>query len=198
MYLEYQLKPTWDWLLTVMDTTEAQLRFGVSLTSAADSAHPAHPLHSGGSGSAINSTSSGLLGTPTLPLNVLGGTAASTSGLTSRSHRTHHVSGGMFHDLLDHTNNTKAFRLKRNFIGGEAHSARREFLSYCLSLMRSHNGEHLDSLPILDVSALKHIAYVFDALIYYMRSASDQADTETLQDGLPPQAWNDQVCLLCL
>ncbi|XP_044743814.1 E3 ubiquitin-protein ligase UBR5 isoform X2 [Chrysoperla carnea] len=169
MYLEYQLKPTWDWLLTVMDTTEAQLRFGVSLTSAADSAHPAHPLHSGGSGSAINSTTSGLLGTPTLPLNVLGGTAASTSGLTSRSHRTHHVSGG-----------------------GEAHSARREFLSYCLSLMRSHNGEHLDSLPILDVSALKHIAYVFDALIYYMRSASDQADTETLQDGLPPQAWNDQ------
>lgn len=25
-YLERQLKPTWDWLVTVMDATEAQLR----------------------------------------------------------------------------------------------------------------------------------------------------------------------------
>lgn len=56
------------------------------------------------------------------------------------------------------------------FLGGDGHAARREFLSYCLSLMRAHNSEHLDSLPILDVSALKHVAYVFDALIYYMRS----------------------------
>ena len=39
--------------------------------------------------------------------------------------------------------------------------------------MRAHNGEHSDSLPVLDVSALKHIAYVFDALIYYMRSGND-------------------------
>lgn len=53
---------------------------------------------------------------------------------------------------------------------GDGHAARREFLSYCLSLMRAHNSEHLDSLPILDVSALKHVAYVFDALIYFMRS----------------------------
>lgn len=53
---------------------------------------------------------------------------------------------------------------------GDGHAARREFLSYCLSLMRAHNSEHMDSLPILDVSALKHVAYVFDALIYYMRS----------------------------
>lgn len=29
IYLEFCLKPTWDWLLTVMDATEAQLRFGL-------------------------------------------------------------------------------------------------------------------------------------------------------------------------
>lgn len=57
-----------------------------------------------------------------------------------------------------------------NIVLGDGHAARREFLSYCLSLMRAHNSEHLDSLPILDVSALKHVAYVFDALIYFMRS----------------------------
>ena len=59
--------------------------------------------------------------------------------------------------------------------------------------MRAHNAEHLDSLPILDVSALKHIAYVFDALIYYMRSGTESPDPEVLRDGLPMETWNDQV-----
>lgn len=81
------------------------------------------------------------------------------------------------------------------YLGGDAHAARREFLSYCLSLMRAHNGEHLDSLPILDVSALKHVAYVFDALIYYMRSSgsSDASENDILREGLPLPPWNEQV-----
>jgi len=56
----------------------------------------------------------------------------------------------------------------------DANSARREFLSYSLSLMRAHNAEHLDSLPVIDVSSLKHVAYVFDSLIYFLRSGSDK------------------------
>ena len=39
--------------------------------------------------------------------------------------------------------------------------------------MRAHNGEHSDTLPVIDVSSLKHIAYIFDALIYYIRSRND-------------------------
>lgn len=80
-------------------------------------------------------------------------------------------------------------------LGGDAHAARREFLSYCLSLMRAHNSEHLDSLPILDVSALKHVAYVFDALIYYMRSSgsNEASENDILREGLPLPPWNDQV-----
>lgn len=58
--------------------------------------------------------------------------------------------------------------------------------------MRAHNSEHLDSLPIMDVSALKHIAYVFDALIYYMKSGTDPPDVDVLRDGLPVSVWNDQ------
>ena len=55
----------------------------------------------------------------------------------------------------------------------EEREVRQDFLSYALSLMRSHNSEHSDSLPIIDVASMKHIAYVFDALIYYMRSGSE-------------------------
>ena len=33
-FLEFRLKPVWDWLGNVMDSTEAQLRFGVALSSA--------------------------------------------------------------------------------------------------------------------------------------------------------------------
>ena len=45
MFIERRLKTTWDWILTVMDATEAQLRFGASLTDSADPAHPLHPLN---------------------------------------------------------------------------------------------------------------------------------------------------------
>lgn len=46
MYLEHHLQPTWDWLITVMDSTEAQLRFGCALTSESNPSHPSHPMHS--------------------------------------------------------------------------------------------------------------------------------------------------------
>ena len=33
------------------------------------------------------------------------------------------------------------------------------------------------------MAAMKHIAYVFDALIYYMRSGTDAAAAVSLRDG---------------
>lgn len=136
MHLETRLKSTWDWMLTVMDATEAQLRFGASLTNSADPAHPLHPLHSPHHQSAANTPSSSSISIPVL----------NTDGQNSR----------------------------------------REFLTYCLSLMRAHNSEHRDSLPVLDVTALKHIAYVLDAVIYYMRAGS-----ESDSDRADPNIWND-------
>ena len=70
MYLEGHLKPTWDWLLTVMDATEAQLRFGVSLTRSADPTHPEHPLNNAPSLSGGNFT--GLLNSAALSLTLQG------------------------------------------------------------------------------------------------------------------------------
>lgn len=86
------------------------------------------------------------------------------------------------------------------FTASDPHSARREFLSYCLSLMRAHNNEHADSLPVLDVSSLRHIAYVFDAFIYYMRYACDLNCTtdDNFRDAANSALWtHPQVCI-CL
>ncbi|XP_022901003.2 E3 ubiquitin-protein ligase hyd isoform X2 [Onthophagus taurus] len=167
VYLEFRLKDTWDWLLTVMDSTEAQLRFGASLTHSSDIAHPGHPVNTG-------TSSAGL---------VRGGRAQITTTSSSGSTR-----------IVGFAANVENSRSRVDRDGVDTSAARREFLSYCLSLMRSHNGEHLDSLPILDVSALKHVAYVFDALIYYMRSGTntDASETESLRDGHPLPQWNDQ------
>lgn len=53
MFVEKRLKPTWDWILTVMDSTEAQLRFGASLTDSTDAAHPLHPSNSASTSTAV-------------------------------------------------------------------------------------------------------------------------------------------------
>lgn len=52
-YLELRLKPTWDWMLTIMDATEAQLKFGASLTNTTDPSHPLHPLNTNSQGNFI-------------------------------------------------------------------------------------------------------------------------------------------------
>ncbi|XP_025408185.1 E3 ubiquitin-protein ligase UBR5 isoform X3 [Sipha flava] len=130
--IEKSLKPTWDWLMAIMDSTEAQLRFGASLTQSSDPQHPRHPLHSTTTSNTTN----------TLP--------TTSSGIGSNSNNNQTV------------------------------EPRREFISYCLSLMRAHSNEHGDSLPVLDVSSLKHVAYVLDALVYYMRADTAAVNCQAL------------------
>lgn len=52
--------------------------------------------------------------------------------------------------------------------------------------MRAHNSEHRDSLPVLDVTALRHVAFVLDAIIFYMRASNelecDRNDSNTWID----------------
>lgn len=73
------------------------------------------------------------------------------------------------------------------FSVGVSQSPRREFLNYALSLMRSHSSEHRDSLPVLDVTALRHIAYVLDGIVFYMRSGKENDDKNE-------PLWGDPVC----
>jgi E3 ubiquitin-protein ligase EDD1 len=72
------------------------------------------------------------------------------------------------------------FFLGSNSNNNQTVEPRREFISYCLSLMRAHSNEHGDSLPVLDVSSLKHVAYVLDALVYYMRADTAAVNCQAL------------------
>ncbi|XP_074027095.1 E3 ubiquitin-protein ligase hyd isoform X3 [Leptinotarsa decemlineata] len=189
IYLEFRLKPTWDWLLTVMDATEAQLKFGASLTNSLDLTSPGHPINT------ASNTGGGL--PPNMPPTTLASLVASNSSSAIRSnHRAHAVTSGTNSSgnrIIGFTTSVEGGRSRPERESTDAHAARREFLLYCLSLMRAHNNEHLDSLPVLDVSALKHVAYVFDALIYFMRSGPSEGmeiDSRN-RDGPLPQ-WSDQ------
>lgn len=83
--------------------------------------------------------------------------------------------------------------LTAGYVYIEAGSGRQNFLSYVLSLMRSYNDEHAGSIPSLDVMALKHVAYVFDAMIYYMKSVDDNDDDIVINtERIPIQSWTDQ------
>ncbi|XP_063710070.1 E3 ubiquitin-protein ligase hyd isoform X2 [Culicoides brevitarsis] len=177
MYVERRLRPTLEWILTVMDSTEAQLRFGGSLTDSADPSHPLHPLNTPSNAQASTSTSNSSNGNSTFVIGsgqqrnrTTPSTQSMLNVLSSRS-------------LLGFAENERS----RDRNGNDASSSRRDFLTYCLSLMRSHNSEHRDSLPVLDITALRHVAYVLDALIFYMRSGND-LELEKPDSSL----WDDQ------
>nr|XP_006821041.1 PREDICTED: LOW QUALITY PROTEIN: E3 ubiquitin-protein ligase UBR5-like [Saccoglossus kowalevskii] len=155
MYMEYHLKPTRDWLVAIMDSTEAQLRFGQALSSTTDPSHPSHPMHS-----------------------------AHMRNLRERARE--------MASSHDEFNILRTLERRGRLVPSvdPANSARHDFLSYILSLMRSHNDEHSDSLPMIDVSALKHVAYVLDALIYYMRSGGEQEPPDSAENIHDSLVWD--------
>ncbi|CAK8697546.1 unnamed protein product [Clavelina lepadiformis] len=123
-FVQRFMRTTWTWLLTIVESTECQLRYGQVLSMASSPSHLEHPHHK--------------------------------RRASGAPHRPRDASRG--HGSLSTS---------------EDIAARQDFLSYILSLMRSHSNEHSDLLPIVDVSSLKHIAYVLDAYIYYLRALSD-------------------------
>uniref|UniRef100_A0A8C2E765 HECT-type E3 ubiquitin transferase n=1 Tax=Cyprinus carpio TaxID=7962 RepID=A0A8C2E765_CYPCA len=143
-FVEDKLIPTWNWMVSIMDSTEAQLRYGSALSSAGDPGHPSHPLHA----SQHTGRRERMTAREEASLRTLEGRRRAATLLTARQ--------GMM-------------------------SARGDFLNYALSLMRSHNDEHSDVLPVLDVCSLKHVAYVFQALIYWIKAMNLQTTLDTTQ-----------------
>uniref|UniRef100_A0A8C1B416 Ubiquitin protein ligase E3 component n-recognin 5 n=1 Tax=Cyprinus carpio carpio TaxID=630221 RepID=A0A8C1B416_CYPCA len=143
-FVEDKLIPTWNWMVSIMDSTEAQLRYGSALSSAGDPGHPSHPLHA----SQHTGRRERMTAREEASLRTLEGRRRAATLMTARQ--------GMM-------------------------SARGDFLNYALSLMRSHNDEHSDVLPVLDVCSLKHVAYVFQALIYWIKAMNLQTTLDTTQ-----------------
>ncbi|ESN90470.1 hypothetical protein HELRODRAFT_71154 [Helobdella robusta] len=154
VYLECRLKSTWDWLVGIMDATEAQLRFGSVLTGSSSFMHPYKSAYSQRGGLAASS-----LNHPSQASISMNRTAMPTKPPTTSA-----------------TN---------SFVDGN--SARRDYLTYALSLMRAHSREHYNTLPSTDITSLKHVAYVLDALIYYMRSGNDMDNS--IKDSMSVQSW---------
>lgn len=141
-YVEEKLIPTWNWMVSIMDSTEAQLRYGSALASAGDPGHPNHPLHA-----------------------------------SQNSNRRERMTAREEASLRTLEGRRRATLLSAR----QGMSARGDFLNYALSLMRSHNDEHSDVLPVLDVCSLKHVAYVFQALIYWIKAMNQQTTLDTPQ-----------------
>ncbi|XP_041422518.1 E3 ubiquitin-protein ligase UBR5 isoform X11 [Xenopus laevis] len=141
-YVEEKLIPTWNWMVSIMDSTEAQLRYGSALASAGDPGHPSHPLHA-----------------------------------SQNSNRRERMTAREEASLRTLEGRRRATLLSAR----QGMSARGDFLNYALSLMRSHNDEHSDVLPVLDVCSLKHVAYVFQALIYWIKAMNQQTTLDTPQ-----------------
>ncbi|XP_074597147.1 E3 ubiquitin-protein ligase hyd isoform X2 [Brevipalpus obovatus] len=153
-FIEHKLKQTWDWLINVMDSTESQLRFGCSLSN-----NSKGPI-------GLTPSSFGAQTSHPRSVNTVPRREDSSRSLMTDSRPTSNSRRGAVSASNPRMPSSSSL---------ESGVARRDFLSYAMSLMRSHNNEHSDSMPVLDVSSLKHVAYVFDALIYYMRAGNETA-----------------------
>lgn len=83
--------------------------------------------------------------------------------------------------------NQSVNNLASQFASSQIISTRKDFMSYALSLMRSQTNEHRDTLPAIDISLLKHVAYVFDGILFYLNSSlSNSATSSDRPIGLNP------------
>ncbi|RDD37597.1 E3 ubiquitin-protein ligase UBR5 [Trichoplax sp. H2] len=137
------LSQSWRWIVDVMDNTESQLRFGVSLLLATDKKHPMHPLN------------------PDYQQKLIA---------SSRRDRASNRDTGHLWE--------SSYRRARLEASNLFASSRHDVLIYALSLMRSNNYEHRDTIPFMDISSMKHVAYVFDAIMYFLRHDIRSLSTE--------------------
>ena len=145
--MDKRLHITWEWLSSVMDSTEAQLRFGAALINSTDTSHPSHPLNAANQRRTNNSSN--------------------TSGQSSSGN------GNNSNSLSNSRRGFEGVSRSSRAAQQDSAAARKDFLNYVLSLMRAHSNEHADSLPVIDISAFKHIAYVLDAMVYYLKNGKD-------------------------
>lgn len=184
-HVEERLESTWAWLVRSMDSTESQLRFGCSLsnrrssstiaptTSSPPSSIPNVALAPTSPATRYNRFRSfqnqdDMLLLPSLSRSNSALRRIASFGLNRPTSSAAAASSAPSTGIVG-ANTTSANSASAPVSQLDSSSARRDFLHYAMSLMRAHSNEHYDSLPVLDVASLKHMAYIFDCFVYYMR-----------------------------
>lgn len=158
-----------------MDSTEAQLKFGSALagTTLADEFTAAVPPTAP---------------PPPPPPFARDAVAYSNAAVDARRAAAKVAAPGKFWNGPRRLELTLLFVLENE----NANSAsRRDFLQYALSLMRSHSGEHGDDLPMLELSSLRHVAYVVDALLYFLNTKNPAIKTTAADFSLDYSSCGD-------
>ncbi|XP_062520971.1 E3 ubiquitin-protein ligase UBR5-like isoform X3 [Corticium candelabrum] len=153
-YVVTQLKWVWDWVCCIMDSIECQLRFGASLANSTEQLHSAQSSTlsqpQAQSAASVNDMMSAMQEDSLLAAwsagNQLPGISAIKSSSTAVSGTT--ISQG----------DDSVVRQQRLF------------MQYVLTLMRNESLEGGDTLPTVDVSEMKHVAYALDAFVYFLRN----------------------------
>ncbi|VDM24799.1 unnamed protein product [Toxocara canis] len=188
--IEERLCPTWRWMESVLDRTEAQLRFGNALMWS-----PAGALivsNERKSTSRKDEERLTLVRCPFIPRN----------GVHMARWRRCRRPGSAIYSPVSRPEYTTAAHCSS---GGrdsgskksedENHEAvsRSDFFGYVLSLMRSSAGENGDDVPIIEFNALKALAFIADAYLSFVDmvekvdSILAQGNTDQCTAGTPPQ-----------
>lgn len=214
--LHQKLDMPWKWLVTIMDATESQLRFGASLSASQSSELSTSATKflrhleekalltnyfsnsqtgTGGGGSSGTSSNAaggyygsgggaGVGGGGPFISSRFGSGIDARRKLTIMQHQHQQFSSlnatGSSHPSIISSNPTSggvgsanshasAALLAAQFASNQVIASRRDFMTYTLSLMRTYTNEHRDFLPTVDISLLKHVAYAFDGLMFYLR-----------------------------
>ncbi|KHN79410.1 E3 ubiquitin-protein ligase UBR5, partial [Toxocara canis] len=169
--IEERLCPTWRWMESVLDRTEAQLRFGNALMWS-----PAGAL-------------------------IVSNERKSTSRKDEERRRCRRPGSAIYSPVSRPEYTTAAHCSSGGRDSGskksedENHEAvsRSDFFGYVLSLMRSSAGENGDDVPIIEFNALKALAFIADAYLSFVDmvekvdSILAQGNTDQCTAGTPPQ-----------
>ncbi|RNA07304.1 E3 ubiquitin- ligase UBR5-like, partial [Brachionus plicatilis] len=192
------LMPAFDWMSSIMESSEAQLRFATAFTSiqlnASDSTDYLRHLEQK---TLLNNyyTNNSLLfaaANTTTATNATTTTTANSSTSSSvlntsapASHYSTRFGSGIDArrklNIMQHQHQTNASTIQQQQQQQKQHTnshsqlitSQRDFIAYTVSLMRQHTNEHRDSIPHTDIAQLKHVAYVLDAFLFYLRHDLD-------------------------
>jgi E3 ubiquitin-protein ligase EDD1 len=150
------LRWVWHWVCSLMDSTECQLRFGASLANSTEQPHSQSQSH-------VQAHGHSQLG-PSVDADIIASLhedplmAAWTGTNQETDMSAVKSSGGAVSGLTAAQRDNSLARQQRSF------------MQYVLTLMRSESLEGGDTLPAIDVSEMKHVAYILDAFIYFLRN----------------------------